>query len=71
MNKKLATAVAVSVVALSFFQMRGDDASVAFNSFRISPEVSLRLPIVPKDSVLAKKNSFSNEKLRQPVTVNV
>ncbi|MDE6522628.1 MAG: prolyl oligopeptidase family serine peptidase [Muribaculaceae bacterium] len=67
MNKKLATAVAVSVVALSFFQMRGDDASVAFNSFRISPEVSLRLPIVPKDSVLAKKNSFSNEKLLQTV----
>lgn len=67
MSNKLATALAVSAVALSFQTMRGDDASVAFDSFMVSPDVALRLPVVPADSALAAKNPFSNEKLLKSV----
>lgn len=67
MNHKLAAAFAVSAVALSFQAMRGDDASIAFDAFKVSPEVSLRLPVVTADSTLASKNPFSNEKLLKTV----
>ncbi|MDE6741154.1 MAG: prolyl oligopeptidase family serine peptidase [Muribaculaceae bacterium] len=67
MINKLTAALAASAVALSFSAMRGDDASISFDTFRVSPEFSLRLPAVPGDSVLAAKNSFSNEKLLKSV----
>ena len=67
MNIKLTAALAASAVALSFSVMRGDDASVRFGSFKVSPGVVLRLPVVPEDSVLAAKNPFSNEKLLKSV----
>ncbi|MDE5870871.1 MAG: prolyl oligopeptidase family serine peptidase [Muribaculaceae bacterium] len=63
MSNKLAAVLTASAIALSCFSMRGDDASMAFNAFLVSPEVNLRLPVVPEDSVLAAKNAFSYEKL--------
>lgn len=67
MNNILTAALTASAVALSSFVMRGDDASVRFDSFRVSPAFALRLPALPSDSVLAAKNSFSNEKLLKSV----
>ncbi len=67
MNYKSATALAVSAIALSFSIMRGDDASVVFDTYRVSPEISLSLPVLPSDSSLASKNPFSNEKLLKSV----
>lgn len=67
MINKMAAALAVSAVAFSFLGVRGDNASVKFDAFKVSPEVSLRLPVIPGDSVLAAKNPFSNEKLLKSV----
>ena len=67
MNHKLVAALAVSAVALSLQTMRGDDASVAFDTFLVSPEVCLRLPALPQDSLIASRNPFSNEKLLKSV----
>lgn len=67
MNSKLTAALTASAIALSFIVMRGDDASIKFDTFKVSPEVSLHLPVVPADSLLAAKNSFSNEKLLKSV----
>lgn len=63
MNNIKTKALAASALALSFFSMRGDDASVRFDRFMVSPVVELKLPVVPSDSVSASKNSFSNEML--------
>lgn len=63
MTKKLTAALAVSAVALSFSAMRGDDASVKFDAFKVSPSAALRLPVIPADSISSVKNSFSNEML--------
>lgn len=60
-------AVVASVVALSFFGMRGDDASVVFDAFMVSPEISLSLPALPNDSVEASRNAFSNEMLLKAI----
>ncbi len=67
MKYKIATAVAVSAVALSFSTMKGDDASIMFDVFKVSPEVNLTLPVLPADSALKAKNAFSNEKLLKTV----
>ncbi len=67
MNKYLAMAMATSSIALSFSTMRGDDASVKFETFKVSPEVCLKLPALPTDSSLKAKNAFSNEKLLKTV----
>lgn len=67
MKKRIATAIAVSAFALSFSAMRGDDASVKFDTFKSSSAVSLKLPALPNDSALKAKNAFSNEKLLKTV----
>lgn len=67
MTKKQTAVLTASAVALSCFIMRGDDASVAFDAFLVSPEVRLSLPAVPEDSALAAKNPFSSEKLLKSV----
>ncbi len=59
--------MAASAVALSFSTMKGDDASVKFDVFKVSPEVSLQLPALPADSMLKAKNAFSNDKLLKTV----
>ena len=71
MINKLTAVCTASAVALSFSIMRGDDASVKFDVFKVSPEASLRLPVVPQDSALAAKNSFSNEKLLKSVNLKL
>lgn len=63
MTNKLTAALAASAVALSFFGMRGDDASVKFGAFKVSPTIELLLPVVPADSAFASKNAFSNDML--------
>ena len=63
MNNIRTAALAASAVALSFLAMRGDDASVRFDAFRVSPVVTLRLPAVPADSTLSARNAFGNEML--------
>ncbi|MDE7410295.1 MAG: prolyl oligopeptidase family serine peptidase [Muribaculaceae bacterium] len=67
MNNKLVAALAVSAVALSLHTMRGDDVSVAFETFMVSPEICLQLPAVPRDSAASSRNPFSNEKLLKSV----
>ena len=67
MNHNLTAVLTASAVALSFLAMRGDDASVAFDTFLVSPETNIVLPVVPADSVQAVKNPFSNEKLLKSV----
>ncbi|MDE5996716.1 MAG: prolyl oligopeptidase family serine peptidase [Muribaculaceae bacterium] len=67
MINKMTAALAASAVAFSFFGVRGDNASVKFGIFKVSPEVSLHLPVVPADSLLAAKNPFSNDKLLKTV----
>ena len=67
MSNRLAAAFAASAVALSLSVMRGDDVSLRFDTFKVSPEVSLHLPVIPGDSSLAAKNSFSNDKLLKSV----
>lgn len=59
--------VAASFIALSFFAMWGDDASVSFNSFKVSPPVALLNPLVPTDSLHAERNSFSSDMLLSAV----
>lgn len=63
MTKIKTVALATSVIALSFFTMRGVAASVGFDVFKVSPAVSLNLPATPADSLQASKNSFSREML--------
>lgn len=60
-------ALAASAVALSFLAMRGDDASVRFDAFVVSPESTLRMPLTPSDSASASKNKFKNEMLLKAV----
>ncbi len=67
MKRKLSVALAASAVAFSFLGVRGDNASLKFESFRVYPEVNIQLPVVPADSALSKKNPFSNEKLLKSV----
>ncbi|MDE6695391.1 MAG: prolyl oligopeptidase family serine peptidase [Muribaculaceae bacterium] len=67
MINKLAAAFAASAVAFSFLGVRGDNASLKFDAFKVSPEVSLQIPVAPADSVLAAKNAFSNDKLLKTV----
>lgn len=50
MNNTLTAALAASVVALNPFSARSEDGSVAFDTFMVSPEVSLLIPAVPADS---------------------
>lgn len=54
---------AVSIVALSFLAMKGDDSTVSFKSFKVSPSVSLMKPAVPYDSIHAERNAFSSDML--------
>lgn len=54
---------AVSIVALSFLAMKGDDSTVSFKSFKVSPAVSLMKPAVPSDSIHAGRNAFSSDML--------
>lgn len=62
--KRIKTAAcAASVVALSFFAMKGVAASVSFDTFKVSPIVKLHLPAVPSDSVAAARNAFSDDML--------
>ncbi|MDE6552739.1 MAG: prolyl oligopeptidase family serine peptidase [Muribaculaceae bacterium] len=63
MINKLTAAMTASAIALSFFTMRGDDASVRFDAYKVSPSVGLRLPVIPADSVFSSKNAFSNDML--------
>lgn len=63
MTKIKTVALAASVIALSFFTMRGVAASVGFDVFKVSPAVSLNLPATPADSLQASKNSFSRNML--------
>ena len=63
MNDKVTAVLTASAVALSFFAVRGDDASIRFDSFRVSPAISLMLPAVPADSMASSKNAFTNDKL--------
>lgn len=67
MTRIKTAAIAASVVALSFSAMRGVAASVSFDTFKVSPVVSLHLPAVPSDSVSASKNSFYNDMLLDAV----
>lgn len=67
MNSLKTVALAASAVALSFIGVRGDDASIAFDSFKVSPSVRLRLPVVPVDSIMAAKNPYSKEKLLKSI----
>lgn len=67
MINKLTAVLAASAVAFSFLGVRGDNASLKFETFRVTPEISLQLPVLPADSALSKKNSFSNEKLLNSV----
>ncbi|MDE6342118.1 MAG: hypothetical protein K2K93_07355, partial [Muribaculaceae bacterium] len=67
MNNLLTAALAVSAVALSFSTMRGDDVSVRFGDFRISPEITLALPALPSDSAESARNSFSEDMLLKTV----
>ncbi len=67
MNNFLTAALAVSAVALSFSTMRGDDVSVRFGDFRISPEITLALPALPSDSAASARNSFSEDMLLETV----
>ncbi len=67
MINKLTAALTVAAVAFSFLGVRGDNASVKFDTFKVFPEVNLKLPVLPEDSLLKAKNPFSNEKLLQTV----
>ncbi len=67
MINKMTAALAASAVAFSFLGVRGDNASVKFDTFKVSPDVNLHLPVVPADSLFAAKNSFSNDKLLKSV----
>lgn len=55
--------MAASAIAFSFLAVRGDDASIRFGAFKVSPSVALRLPVVPADSINSSKNAFSNDML--------
>ncbi|MDE6512085.1 MAG: hypothetical protein K2L00_08370, partial [Muribaculaceae bacterium] len=63
MTKKQTAVLTASAVALSFFTVRGDDASIRFDSFKVSPASELRLPAVPVDSISSARNPFSNDML--------
>lgn len=67
MKNLMTTALSVSAIALSFLTMRGDDALVRFDAFRISPDISLALPVLPSDSALKAKNAFSEDMLLKTV----
>lgn len=67
MTRIKTAAKAASVIALSFFAMRGVAASISFDKYKVSPAVSLHLPALPSDSVSASKNSFNNEMLLNAV----
>lgn len=62
---------AVSIVALSFLAMKGDDSTVSFKSFKVSPAVSLMKPAVPYDSIHAERNAFSSDMLLGAVNRNL
>lgn len=63
MKYKFAIIPAVLSLLLSFSEMRGENASIKFDSFRVSPKVSVQIPNLPADSVQASKNVFSNDML--------
>lgn len=67
MTKIRTAAGAASVIALSFFAMRGVAASVNFETFKVSPVVNLHLPAIPADSLMAAKNAFANDMLLSAV----
>lgn len=67
MTRIKTAAKAASVIALSFFAMRGVAASISFDKYKVSPAVSLHLPALPTDSMAASKNSFNNDMLLNAV----
>lgn len=71
MNSKKAALAVFSFVALSFFAMRGDDASVRFGSFKLSPTVTLLKPNIPADSLQSSRNSFTPDMLLGSVGRNL
>lgn len=71
MTRIKTAAKAASLIALSFFAMRGVAASISFDKYKVSPAVSLHLPALPSDSASASKNSFNNEMLLKAVNSNM
>lgn len=61
MNNLKTAAFILSAFALSFSEMKGDDASVRIESFKLSPDVILHLPALPSDTIDRKNNQFSND----------